>query len=93
MLHQGVRVRDVATNPKWTPVSDAERPTGAVAHVDRWWDHDVDLDFHFLDPAEVAAWLTAAGFTVMARTDREPWPGVEHPSRRSYLLAVRDALR
>ena len=22
MLHQGVRVRDVATNPKWTPVSD-----------------------------------------------------------------------
>src|SRR3954453_7565579 len=24
MLHQGVRVRDIATNPKWTPVSDAE---------------------------------------------------------------------
>jgi large subunit ribosomal protein L25 len=24
MLHQGVRVRDVATNPKWTPVSDAD---------------------------------------------------------------------
>ena len=42
-------------------VSDAERPTGAVAHVDRWWDHDVDLDFHFLDPAEVAAGLTAPG--------------------------------
>src|SRR6476660_10226862 len=24
MLHQGVRVRDVATNPKWTPVSDQD---------------------------------------------------------------------
>jgi len=24
MLHQGVRVRDVATNPKWKPVSDAD---------------------------------------------------------------------
>ena len=24
MLHQGIRVRDVATNPKWTPVSDPD---------------------------------------------------------------------
>jgi large subunit ribosomal protein L25 len=24
MLHQGIRVRDIATNPKWTPVSDAD---------------------------------------------------------------------
>ena len=24
LLHQGVRVRDIATNPKWTPVSDAD---------------------------------------------------------------------
>jgi large subunit ribosomal protein L25 len=24
MLHQGVRVRDVATNPKWTPLTDAD---------------------------------------------------------------------
>jgi large subunit ribosomal protein L25 len=24
MLHQGVRVRDVATNPKWKPVTDAD---------------------------------------------------------------------
>jgi large subunit ribosomal protein L25 len=24
MLHQGVRVRDIATNPKWTPISDAD---------------------------------------------------------------------
>ena len=30
MLHQGVRVRDVATNPKWTPVSD---PDLMLVHV------------------------------------------------------------
>jgi large subunit ribosomal protein L25 len=24
MLHQGVRVRDIATNPKWKPISDAD---------------------------------------------------------------------
>jgi hypothetical protein len=24
MLHQGIRVRDIATNPKWKPISEAE---------------------------------------------------------------------
>jgi SAM-dependent methyltransferase len=71
-------------------VSDAEREAGAVRHVTEWWGHEVSLDFHFLDPAEVAGDLAAAGFTLVSRTDREPWPGVEHPSRRSYLLARRD---
>ena len=30
MLHQGVRVRDVATDPKWKPVSD---PDMMLVHV------------------------------------------------------------
>lgn len=72
-------------------VSDAERPAGAVRHVAEWWGHEVSLDFHFLDPTELAGDLAAAGFMLVSRTDREPWPGVEHPSRRSYLLARRDA--
>ena len=33
--------------------------------------------------------LTDAGFFVQARLDREPFAGVELPSRRSYLLAQR----
>ncbi|HEX7745797.1 MAG TPA: class I SAM-dependent methyltransferase [Micromonosporaceae bacterium] len=70
-------------------VSDAEHSTGAVERVRSWWDIEVDLDFRFLDPVEVGVDLAAAGFTVMSRTDREPWPRVEHPSRRSYLLACR----
>jgi SAM-dependent methyltransferase len=70
-------------------VSDAEHPVGAVERVRAWWDIEVDLRFRFLDPREVGADLDAAGFAVMCRTHREPWPGVEHPSRRSYLLAQR----
>ncbi|MDT5028887.1 MAG: hypothetical protein QOE61_5313 [Micromonosporaceae bacterium] len=37
----------------------------------------------------VAIDVIAAGFVVMARTDREPWPGVELESRRCYLLCQR----
>jgi SAM-dependent methyltransferase len=70
-------------------VSMAGRPAGSVEHVSTWWDIAVELDFHFVEPAEVAADLDAAGFPIMGRLDREPWPGVEHPSRRSYLLARR----
>jgi SAM-dependent methyltransferase len=71
-------------------IEDAENAVGSVTQLTEWWGAKVDLDFHFLDPGEVAADLAAAGFTLMSRTDREPWPGVEHQSRRSYLLARRD---
>jgi SAM-dependent methyltransferase len=64
-------------------------PPGGTMHADEWWGQRVDLDFHYLDPAEVVAGLTAAGFTLMGRTDREPWPGAELASRRSYLLCRR----
>ena len=30
MLHQGVRVRDITANPKWTPISD---PDLMLVHV------------------------------------------------------------
>jgi hypothetical protein len=58
-------------------------------HVDEWWGERVDLDFFYLDPAEVAQGLAGAGFAQVARTDREPIPGVELASRRSYLLCRR----
>jgi SAM-dependent methyltransferase len=62
---------------------------GGIMHVDEWWGEQVDLDFFYLNPAEVTSGLAAAGFALMARTDREPWPGVELPSRRTYLLCRR----
>jgi SAM-dependent methyltransferase len=70
-------------------IADAGHAAGSVEHLTEWWDSEVDLDFHFLDPTVVASELEAAGFTVMSRTDRQPWPEVEHQSRRSYLLARR----
>jgi SAM-dependent methyltransferase len=70
--------------------SDADHQPESIAHLSEWWGHDVDIDFHYLDPAEVAAGLGNAGFTVMATVDRQPWPDAEHPSRRCTILAHRD---
>lgn len=75
-------------------ISDLDRRTGETAHFAEWWGFDVDLDFHYLDPDEVADGLVGAGFEMRARMLREPSPDIEHPSRRAYLLARRtDALR
>ena len=70
-------------------VSFAGHDSSEIMHVEEWWGERVDLDIYFIEPAEVIADLTAAGFVVMARTDREPWPGVEFASRRCYLLCQR----
>lgn len=51
------------------------------------WGHPVSLDFRFLMPQRMVAHLVAAGFLVMERVEREPYPEAEHPSRRCYLLA------
>ncbi|MFD5320446.1 class I SAM-dependent DNA methyltransferase [Streptomyces sp. NPDC127098] len=57
-------------------------------HLDEWWGHDVDVDFHFLDPARIVTLLEAAGFTVEARLERAAYP-TEVETRRAYLLARR----
>lgn len=58
-------------------------------HVDALFDCATSLDFQLHQPAEVIAALTAAGFVLEARLDRAPYPGVEHPTERCYLLARR----
>jgi len=67
-------------------IESATQVPGSVRHLDEWWGIPVDLDFHFIDPAHVTVELAAAGFDLLARTDREPAPGIEFPTRRSYLL-------
>lgn len=59
----------------------------SVVHLDAWWEQPVDLDFHFLQPEAVAATLQQAQFTIEAIVRRAPYPDVEHPSERAYLLA------
>jgi ubiquinone/menaquinone biosynthesis C-methylase UbiE len=70
-------------------ISLVGREPGEILHADEWWGEKVDLDFYYLDADEVMESIEAAGFAVMARTDRSPWPGVEHQSKRCYLLCQR----
>jgi SAM-dependent methyltransferase len=70
-------------------VSQVGGAPGEIMHAEEWWGESVDLEFHYLDPDEVASGLAAAEFTLTARLDREPGPGGEHQSRRCYLLARR----
>lgn len=68
-----------------TPVGP--RGPGQVAEISTWWDEDVDLSFHFLDPTTEAASLEANGWQTVARLDREPMTETEAQTRRCYLLA------
>jgi SAM-dependent methyltransferase len=58
-----------------------------IVHLDEWWGQEVSVDFFFLRPAEVTGWLTAAGFEVEEVVERDPYPDVEHQSRRAYVFA------
>ena len=60
-----------------------------VLHRDEWWGHAVSVDFLFLQPDEVTAALESAGFVVERVTERDPYPEVEYPSRRAYVVARR----
>jgi hypothetical protein len=37
----------------------------------------------------MSGYLTAAGFEIEEIIEREPYPDVEHPSRRCYIFARR----
>ena len=58
-----------------------------VVHLDEWWQHPVDLDFRFLPVDKVTTALLHAQFTIEAVVQRSPYPDVEHPSQRGYVLA------
>ena len=60
-----------------------------TVHVDEMWGCATSLDFVFHVPEAVIEQLAAAGFTPEARLERAPYPDVEHPSSRTYLLARR----
>lgn len=65
--------------------SDVDVAPGTAVELIEWWDQPVQLTFRYLDPDDEVRLLTAAGLSLVARLDREPYPGAEHASRRSYL--------
>ncbi|MFE9205590.1 class I SAM-dependent methyltransferase [Micromonospora sp. NPDC007230] len=57
-----------------------------VRHLDEWWGHRVDVDFHFLTAETLLGALQDAGFTIEARLERASYPH-EVETRRLYVLA------
>jgi SAM-dependent methyltransferase len=58
-------------------------------HLDNWWEQKVNIDFFFFQPKEIARDLEKAGFEIEEIIEREPYPEVEHQSRRAYIFARR----
>lgn len=80
-------------------LADHLRPSGLLflafhigageLHIDDWWGHAVSLDFTFFEVAEMRGYLEQAGLTLEWVVEREAYEGVEHPTRRAYMLARR----
>ncbi|HYJ04279.1 MAG TPA: class I SAM-dependent methyltransferase [Chthoniobacterales bacterium] len=60
-----------------------------TVHLDDWWEQKVNVDFFFFQPEEIVNELQAAGFEIEETIEREPYPEVEHQSRRAYIFARR----
>jgi SAM-dependent methyltransferase len=58
-----------------------------VLHLDEWWGKQVSVDFIFFRPEEMTGLLRSAGFQVGEVVERDPYPEVEHQSRRAYIFA------
>jgi len=56
-------------------------------HLDQFLDQEVDIDFYFFETARIVNLLHETGLGVVDIIEREPYPDVEHPSRRAYIWA------
>lgn len=57
-----------------------------LLHLDEWLGQKVSVDFVLFRPEEMAGYLLSAGFEVEEIVEREPYPEVEHQSRRAYIF-------
>jgi ubiquinone/menaquinone biosynthesis C-methylase UbiE len=58
-----------------------------TVHVEDLWGQAVNLDFRFHTSSGVTRALRAADLMVTESVEREPYEGIEYPSRRCYLFA------
>ena len=59
-----------------------------VRHLAQWLGHEVDVDFRFFEPSDIAKAMERTGFRVEMRLERLSYPQ-EVQTRRAYLLARR----
>ena len=62
-----------------------------TVRVEGFLGRPVAMDFAFFRPPAVAGELVGAGFVGVEVVERDPYPGVEYPSRRVYVLALKPA--
>jgi ubiquinone/menaquinone biosynthesis C-methylase UbiE len=56
-------------------------------HLDEFLEQPVNIDFNFFQPTKIIGLLTATGFEIVDNLERQPYPGVEYPSKRAYIWA------
>jgi SAM-dependent methyltransferase len=60
-------------------------------HLTEFLDCPIAMDFHYRDPAVTARMIEAAGLHIDEIIERDPYPDVEHPTRRAYIFASKPA--
>jgi SAM-dependent methyltransferase len=60
---------------------------------DEMWGIRVSLDFVLFGRDEMVGYLRQAGFEIREVIERDPYPEVEHPSRRAYIFARKPAAK
>jgi SAM-dependent methyltransferase len=56
-------------------------------HVTTFLDRPIAMDFFFLPPAAMSSLLEGAGLHVEEIVERDPYPDIEHQTRRAYYFA------
>ena len=60
---------------------------GGLLHTTELWGYAVDLTATLFPTQVVVGGLVRAGFAIEKAVEREPYPEVEYPSRRAYIVA------
>ena len=62
-----------------------------IVRPDELWGVPLTMAFYMHSPVKIRETLSAAGFAVEEVIEREPYPDVEHQSRRAYIFARKHA--
>lgn len=63
-----------------------------IVQLVEWWEKSVHLEFIFYETEEMKGFLRKAGFNILESIERDPYPDVEHQSRRAYIFAEKPAI-